>query len=383
MRKIVIAADTYFPKKDGVTSFLRNVVPRLAKHYFVTLLVPDFDGKGKFFDIKNINEIRFPIDKKRSFGGYNFIKKTKKLHRIMKREIRNCDLVFSQDIAYIGRKAVKYARDCKKPSVSYVHQITWDQLASMMGDRFSEWFWKAVAKIFAKGVYRKSSMLCVPSRKTAWELKRVGVDKEKAIIHLGVDLEKFKPPKNKSSAKVNIKISPEKNVIGYAGRVSREKNLSTLRQAFLAVKEKYPDAVLLIAGGGSEEEIKELKNTEDTIITGFVKDVSPYLRAMDIFVLPSLTETTSLVTMEAMACSVPVITTNVGRLPEYVRHNINGYLFRPRDAEALKKYLEKLLSDPRRRMNMAYNARKDISNFSWDSTVQGLTKVFEGLFHQT
>jgi glycosyltransferase involved in cell wall biosynthesis len=380
MKKIVIAVDTYFPKKDGVVRFLENVVPRLAKKYFITILAPNFNSGSKYFESGNVNEILFPVNEKRAAAGYNPVLKTRRLKKIMLREIRNCDLVFSQDIAYLGRLAVRYGRKLGKQVISYVHQISWEQIGEIFSDNpVKRIFSSSLVKFVAKGIYKKCSLLFVPSRTTAEQLKMAGIHNEKAVIHLGVDLEKFSPAKNKSSAKINARIDPSKYVVGYCGRISEEKDLLTLRDAFVMVKEKFPDSVLLIVGDGSGEDAEKLKKTQDIIVTGFVKDVSPYLKAMDIFVLPSLTETTSLATMEAMACGIPVITTPVGRLSEYVQNNANGYIFPPRNSEYLAKKIETLLSEPRKRLSMGNNARNSISRFSWEFTVQRMVEMFENL----
>jgi len=380
MKKLLIAVDTYFPKKDGVVRFLENIVPRLEKYYFITIVAPDFNGREKFFDRKNVNEIVFPVEKKKSFAGYNPVKKTKNIRKIIKREVRNCDIVFSQDIAYIGRLAIKYGKELRKPVVSYVHQISWEQVRGIFAKKpLQGWFASSFVKFVAKRIYRKCSLLFVPSKTTAEQLKKEGVRKEKIIISLGIDLEKFSPPESKPAAKIGIKIDPRKSIIGYCGRISKEKDLLTLKDVFLAIKEKFPDSVLLIVGGGAGEDAEILKKTEDVIVTGFVKDVTPYLKAMDIFVLPSLTETTSLATMEAMACGVPVITTPVGRLAEYVHNNVNGYLFPPGRKDILAKRISELLSNSEKRNFMGRNARKSISQFSWDITVQKMVGVFENL----
>ena len=379
MKRIVIAVDTYFPKKDGVVRFLENVVPMLSKRYFITILAPDFDGKERFLGLKNVNEIRFAVDKSKSFASYHSVEKTGRLKRVALREIRICDLVFSQDIAYLGRLAIKYGRACGKPVVSFVHQIAWEQLGGIFsGKPLKSWFWTAAAKIASRKLYGKCSILMVPSKKTALELKNEGIVKEKAIIHLGVDADLFSPPKSKSAAKVNIKISPQQLVIGYSGRISEEKDILTLKRAFEKTREKFPNAVLLLVGDGTAGYVEKIRG-QGIVITGFVKNVQDYIKAMDVFVLPSLTETTSLATLEAMACSVPVITTPVGRLAEYVQNGSNGYLFRKGDWESLSKKIDILASDPGKRAAMGKNARESVLKLSWEFSVMQMSGMFEKL----
>ena len=83
-----------------------------------------------------------------------------------------------------------------------------------------------------------------------------------------------------------------------------------------------------MVGDGTKKQVKEFKKIKNCKVTGFVPDVHEYLKAMDIFVMPSLTETTSLATLEAMACGLPVIATKVGYIKNYLVRNHNGLFSR-------------------------------------------------------
>ena len=112
-------------------------------------------------------------------------------------------------------------------------------------------------------------------------------------------------------------------------------------------------------------------------ITGFVDNVVPYLQAMDIYVLPSLTETSSLSTLEAMSAGLPVIATCVGAIPDYIISNKNGILFNPRDVDFLIKiivdlYVHKELGD-----KLGKNARETASKFKWEDTIKKIKYAFD------
>ncbi len=79
----------------------------------------------------------------------------------------------------------------------------------------------------------------------------------------------------------------------------------------------------------------------------------------DLFLLPSDLESFGLAALEAMACEVPVIATNVGGLPEVVTHGIDGYLVPPRDVEGAAKYALEILTRPHRGRAMGQQARID------------------------
>ncbi|MBW3022906.1 glycosyltransferase family 4 protein [Candidatus Woesearchaeota archaeon] len=379
MKTILIAVDTFYPKKDGVVSFLDNIVPKLAAKYKIKVLAPDYGSGG--FDLKNVEVVKFAVSETKSFAGYNRVLWNKKAKEMLKKHVRDSDLIFSQDVALIGRKAIIYGRKYKKPVINYVHQISWEQFGSIATKHIIiKKIFIEVVKYLTKKAYEKCLLLLVPSVTSSEELQKENVTKEKVIVPLGVNIEKFKPTKNKNSAKVDVGIDPNKKVIGYCGRISKEKNLETLSEAFAEIRKKNPDVVLLIIGGGEESQMEHLK-APGVKITGFVKNVAPYLQALDIFVLPSLTETTSLATMEAMACGVPALTTPAGRLKEYVKNSYNGYLFPRRGVDALTKRLDELLSDPAKVSRLGNNARRTMLGFSWEATAKKMIEIFEKFIH--
>ena len=116
------------------------------------------------------------------------------------------------------------------------------------------------------------------------------------------------------------------------------------------------------------------------MLVEFTNNIVPYLQAMDIYVLPSLTETTSISTLEAMSCGLPVIVTPVGSLPGYIQNNYNGIFFPKRDPYRLEKKLSRLINNPGLRKTIGDNARKTVKEkFSWENTFKEMKKVFESL----
>ena len=101
---------------------------------------------------------------------------------------------------------------------------------------------------------------------------------------------------------------------------------------------------------------------------------------MDIYVLPSLEETTSLTTLEAMSCKVAPITTQVGFIKEYLKDGKNGLFFPKRDSYRLYIKIRNLITSPSQRMHLAENARSTVINkFSWEITTKKIQKAIESL----
>ena len=109
-------------------------------------------------------------------------------------------------------------------------------------------------------------------------------------------------------------------------------------------------------------------------------NVIPYLQAMDIYVLPSLTETTSLSTLEAMSCGCAVISTKVGLVKRYIKDKVNGSFFPKGNASALKVKLSWLVENPDIRTELGRNARETVkAKFNWERTEIGIRKALEDL----
>ncbi|MBU1111248.1 MAG: glycosyltransferase family 4 protein, partial [Nanoarchaeota archaeon] len=101
-----------------------------------------------------------------------------------------------------------------------------------------------------------------------------------------------------------------------------------------------------------------------------------YLQAMDIFVMPSLTETTSLATLEAMSSGLPVVATKVGFIKNYLVKDHNGEFFARRNSGMLSLKLERLLNDDELRKKLGANARKTVAySLSWERSINKITKI--------
>src|ERR1700687_1302743 len=139
------------------------------------------------------------------------------------------------------------------------------------------------------------------------------------------------------------------------------KRLTDVVDIFALVREKMPAKLVLIGDGpdrgAAEYIVREQKLTRDVHFLGKQDRVYEHLAQADVFLLPSDIESFGLAALEAMACEVPVVATNVGGLPEVVEHGIDGYLFTPREVEIGARYALEILSQPDRGRAMGKIAR--------------------------
>ena len=371
--KLVVTTDCFLPRWDGIARFLSLLLPELAPHMQITVFAPKF--RGKLPIIKGVKIIRFPLINIQ-FGDIFFCKPDKS---VMEKAIKEADVIFNQTIGPIGKAGIKIAAKYGKPVVSYIHSIEWE-LAKRAMKRF-KWAAAWYVKTLARKLYNKCSLLLVPSNEVADLLSGNKIRSKKELVHMGVSPDKFTPPGSKAVAKRNLGIEPVFRIIGFCGRIAREKDLPTLYAAFQKINAKYRNTVLLIVGEGLE---KEIPPSHRVLRVGRQDNVVPYLQAMDIFVMPSLTETSSLATMEAMASGLAVIATPVGNIREYLVDKKNGLLFARQDVADLSEKIEYLLKHPKERVVIGKVARNTIiKNYSWQQSVEKIRKILtsSGLQH--
>jgi len=370
-KKVLIVTDTYYPKIDGVMRFLSETIPRIQSDFDLSLLVPDFKHPEEYFS--NIPKTKLKVSRIISLSGYAPIRMSLSNMKKIRTAVKEADTIFIQGPAHASIIALYYGHKYKKRVIFFTHHILWE-----LYEKFVPLWMRPIVKPILKrltiGWYNKCNLLVVPYKDFAQELTNIGVKTEITIARLGVDTNSFVPIEHKSDAKLKINIDPYATVIGYVGRISNEKNLTVLIEAFQRVHAKYKCS-LLIVGSGTKDMINQFKHMPGIMMAGFQAHVIPYFQAMDIFVMPSLTETTSLATLEAMACGVPVITTRVGFIKQYVRKDYNGLLFPKGNTATLVLQLEKLLSSPDKRKVLSNNARGTAMIFSWDATAERLREI--------
>lgn len=224
-----------------------------------------------------------------------------------------------------------------------------------------------------------------------------------ATLYYGVDTDKFSPPERPCDSR------PRRLV--FVSRISPEKGVHVLLEAFAKVVERVPDAELDIVGQEarvSEEmlvaisedgRVRDLRRFYhgsylETLQRDYLTDksaagvrfpglvphahVADYYRAADVFVVPSLSDMFPVGHLEAMATGLPQVVTKVGGLPESVVHESNGLQVEPDDAQAFADALLRLLEDPERWRRMGAEARRRaVEVFSWERTARGLLRHYE------
>ncbi|RJR31930.1 glycosyltransferase family 1 protein [Candidatus Parcubacteria bacterium] len=242
---------------------------------------------------------------------------------------------------------------------------------------------------FAKEIYAKADKVIFVSNTAAGEGIEMGLDKIKSeIIPVAIETEIFRPLNKKQELKNQLKIKAGK-VLLFIGRINfAEKGIGVLLQAMPKVIAKIPDAKLVIIGAGGEEQkmkriISDLNLAEYVLLAGkqpFTR-LPEYLNASDVLIVPSLwMETFGQVTIEGMACGIPVITSDAGASPEINVDGKTGFVTPANNHEKLSESVIRILEDEVLQKNLGQQARERvIQNYSYDAVYKKLINIINNV----
>ena len=266
--------------------------------------------------IDHPHALSFQSSSKYSFKVLRFLKEFITERKI---EILHCQLPRSIAMGYLLKRAF--------PELTYIiHE---------QGDVFESWLYSRFLRIFRK----KADGILTCSEATARILaQRSHLEPQKiSVIYNFVDLDRFSPGQQSSY---------KGQKIAFAGRIEKRKGWREFINAASSIRHKK-ELTFFIAGTGSEEKklIKAIRKLKDPRIKylGFVADMKSFYQEMDLLVIPSHFEPMGMVAVEAMACGLPVLASNVPGLNEIVKHKINGWTSPPKSQVELKRAIIEIL----------------------------------------
>ncbi len=194
------------------------------------------------------------------------------------------------------------------------------------------------------------------------------IEKEIDVIPNFVDTEVFKRiPAERCESKKRLAPNGEK-ILVHTSNFRPVKRVPDTIRIFDIVQKEIPSKLLLVGDGPDRHECerlaRELNLTDSVKFLGKQEGLVEILSAADIFLIPSQSESFGLAALEAMACSVPVISSSVGGLPELVKHNECGFIAEIGDIERMAKYTIDLLTNEKKYELFSQNARnRAVNNF--------------------
>lgn len=243
-------------------------------------------------------------------------------------------------------------------------------------------FWRVKRRLF-----KRADMFIAVSEEIREELLEIGIAAGKInIIRNGVDLARFRVPS--ASEKETAKKAAGLNglfVVAYVGRLVFYKDLDTFADVCSRLSAVIPHAAFYVVGAGPDlmtlkNRMKSFQESCRVVFSGEVDDTRPHYWASDVLVHTSLSEGCPNTVLEAMACGIPVVCTNIGGTRDIVRDGETGLLAPARDSEALKANVELIYNDPSIRQRLSMNARSYVEqNHDINAVVRSYIKLYEGL----
>ena len=278
-----------------------------------------------------------------------------------------------------------YVKKKKKPMILTYHgdvNVIHDELIYKLAVYFYD---KLIDKLLSY-----ANVIISPSEYYIEESRFLKEYKDKVIvIPNGINIEEFDIPYTKEECRGKLGLSTDEKIILFVGVIHSHKGIDVLIKAMQKITKEVPNTKLIFVGKegekgnfeGLDKLSKKLSVKKNIKFAGFVEEgLKPlYYKAADVFCLPSTTshESFGIVNLEAMACSVPIVASKIGGIPDVVKDGKNGLLVPPRDSDALADAIIYLLENEDIREKMGKNGREKIKDYSWERIAEEIEKVYE------
>lgn len=284
-------------------------------------------------------------------------------------------------------KKITQIFESEKPDIVHTHLFTGDfyggvaalnakvpVVISTKHDILKESFWR---DLLSRKIHKRLTKIIAISqavRDFLIDYEKLSNDKIQ-IIYNGIDVSKFYTP--------STIFKSDKIVIGSIGRLSKEKGYKHLIRSLPFLKHKNWE-VLLVGDGPLKKDLQRqvmLLGLEEKVqFIGEVADVRPYLERMDIFVMPSVSEGLCLALIEAALAGKFVIATKIGGIPEIIRDQETGLLFRPKNIEQLVNLINWVIDHQHDARRMVVELQKEVlEKFDINKMIFQYQKMYQDL----
>jgi len=380
--RILFVSDTYYPHINGVYYFVCRIGPLLQeKGHEVAVIAPSgsiyssqkkIDGLEVYglpsLPVLNYPTIRLPF----------LLLLKSRINRII--QSFKPDIIHIQDHFLISRLVVQVNRDLKIPIMGTNHfmpeNITVFLPGKYLKQLFENFLWKGFSRVF-----NQVNLVTTPTE-TGARLIRPRLKVDVIAISSGISLERFNPLGDTRKIKEKYAI-PDKPILLYVGRLDPEKHIEEILQAVALAVKKIDFRFVVVGKGISKTTLEQLTHqlgiTDKVIFTGFVPDEElPYFYKLSrCFIIASIAELLSLVTLQAMASGLPIIAVNAGALSELVKDKMNGYLYNEGDIPAIIKYIEDIIARDDLYRKMSEKSLEFVQQHDIYKTLESFEKLYQ------
>jgi phosphatidylinositol alpha 1,6-mannosyltransferase len=284
--------------------------------------------------------------------------------------------VSSPDI--VAHRAVSWARRNKVAAVASVHT----RFETYLGYYHLEFLEPAVRAILRR-FYHRCEVVMAPAESTAAILRAQRMNRDIAIWARGIDRDQFNPERRDIAWRRSIGIADDEAVIAFLGRIVMEKGLDVFADAVHALSErKVPHRVLVIGQGPARSWFEQ--QLPDAIFLGQQTgtDLARALASADMLLNPSITEAFGNVTLEAMACALPVVAAAATGATNLVRDGETGVLVDPEEIDDFATTLAAYIEDPELRRRHGAAGLAVAETMDWDRINAAVIRTYIHAIHK-
>lgn len=374
--RVALFSETFLPKLDGVVTVMCLLLDHFKERGIEATL---FSG-GEHVE---------------SYNGFPIVSITPSVPMPMYPEIRmtiagrgtfqklkdfDPDIIHIASPMHTGLSFMRFAKKLNKPMVMSFHTHIMNMAKFYRLGFLEKPLWSIHRYVYNKALYRWAT-----SKRVQQELLDHGFETT-GLWRRGVDPDVFKPGEAKADVRAKLTDgNPDRTLLIFVGRLAPEKQIEQIK----AVLEAIPNSHLAIVGDGPfREKLQNIYNGMSVTFAGYLsgEDLSDAYRAADIFVFPSAIETFGLVVAEAMATGLPVVSSNVGGVPEIITSGENGYMFEPNDIDTMVEQVRDLIENPAKRHEMGHLAIGSVKHLTWpaimDEFVNDYMQIIEDFVGQ-
>jgi phosphatidylinositol alpha 1,6-mannosyltransferase len=369
--RVALFSGNYNYVRDGANQALNRLVGYLLRQgvqvrvYSPTVADPAFPATG---DLVSVPAIPFP-----GRGEYLVpIALTKRVRRDLAEFRPNIVHVSSPDI--VAHRAVSWARRNRIAAVASVH-TRFETYFAYYGLQFVEPLVRAGLRRF----YHRCEVVMAPAESTAAILRAQRMNRDIAIWTRGIDREQFKPDRRDMAWRRSIGIADDEMVIAFLGRVVMEKGLDVFVDAIRAFEPLGLKHRVLVIGEGPARPWFE-QQLPDAIFLGQITgdDLARAVASSDLLLNPSITEAFGNVTLEAMACALPVLAAESSGATNIVRPGLTGTLVDDgTDPEQFAAALADYARDPGLRRRHGDAGLAVAKTMDWDTINSAVIRAYK------
>jgi glycosyltransferase involved in cell wall biosynthesis len=368
--RVALFSGNYNYVRDGANQALNRLVEYLLRQgvrvrvYSPTVEKPDFPATGDLVSIPAIpipgrSEYRLPIS----------------LPARVRRDLAefNPNIVHVSSPDFVGHRAVTWARRHKVAAVASVHTRF---------DTYLAYYHMQALEPLARGImrrfYHRCEVVMAPAESTALILRAQRMNRDIAIWARGIDRQQFNPEQRDMEWRRSLGIADDEMVIAFLGRVVMEKGLDVFADAIHAFATFGLNHRVLVIGEGPARPWFEVQ-LPDAIFIGQVtgNDLARALASADVFLNPSITEAFGNVTLEAMACALPVIAAQATGATNLVRQNISGTLVDGTEPDEFADALAAYSRDPELRRRHGEAGFEVAKTMDWDRINSAVVRAYK------